>query len=129
MSHSCGRFDLDALFEKRDPIVRAIFNRFRDVVEACGPVQTIPQKTRIAFLVRMRFAAFYPMKRTARITLILRRKLPTHPRLERIETFGRDTELHTFRLEHPSDIDANLRRWTRESYRRGNQDHLFADAE
>ena len=129
LSHSCGRFDLEDLFDKKDPIVRTIFDRYREIVESCGPVLMIPQKTRIVFMVRMRFAAVYPMKRTIRLTLVLRRRLPRHPRLERIETFGPDTELHTFRLEDPSDIDPSLRRWTRESYRRGHQDHLFADGE
>ncbi|MGH9972245.1 MAG: hypothetical protein ACREBG_31245 [Pyrinomonadaceae bacterium] len=32
------------------------------MVRACGPVRTIPQKTRVVFQVRVRFAGCYPRK-------------------------------------------------------------------
>ena len=47
-NHSCGTFDLDALFAKSDPIVRVLFDRFVALVKKQGPVRVIPQKTRIA---------------------------------------------------------------------------------
>jgi hypothetical protein len=56
MWHSCGNYDLEHHFEKRPPLVRDLFDRLRAVIEEIGPVTVEPQKTRIVFLVRVRFA-------------------------------------------------------------------------
>ena len=55
-SHACGRHDLDAHFEGRSAKVRAIYEAFLAMLESFGPVVVLPEKTRIAFQVRMSFA-------------------------------------------------------------------------
>jgi hypothetical protein len=53
--------------------------------------------------------------------LWLRRKAD-HPRLRKIEDFGRLGQVHHFRLESPDDVDAALETLIREAYRVGTQE-------
>ena len=55
-SHACGRWTLDRHFAGKSPTVREIFDSFLAMIERFGPVRVLPEKTRIAFQVRMSFA-------------------------------------------------------------------------
>ena len=55
-SHACGRWTLDPHFAGKPAMVRAIYERFLAMLERFGPVTVLPEKTRIAFQVRMSFA-------------------------------------------------------------------------
>ena len=55
-SHACGRWTLDRHFAGKPASVRDIYERFLTMLERCGPVTVLPEKTRIAFQVRMSFA-------------------------------------------------------------------------
>jgi hypothetical protein len=121
--HSCGHFSLEALFVRCEPHVPALFDRFRAVVEACGPVTVIPQKTRVAFQVEMRFAALMPQKHCLRGHLVLAEPHPAAC-FERVETFSPRNHLHVFRLTRPEDLTPELRRWIAVAYRVGCRDHL-----
>ena len=126
MWHSCGRFRIGDLFANSDPRIVRLYRRFRRMVEACGPVIVIPQKTRLVFMVRMRFAGVYPRRSSLRVGLILTRALPEDPRLEKIERFGRSGIGHYFRIEREDELDRSMRQWVREAYDRGCQKHLAA---
>ena len=66
-----GSFRIDALFSRSEPQVRVLYDRFVALVKAVGPVRVIPQKSRIAFQVRMRFAAVTPQKTALKGHLVL----------------------------------------------------------
>ena len=76
-------------FAGGDPAVRATFDR---VVGRCalGPVEVLPEKTRIALHVRMSFAAFMPRRRWLNGHLVLARRVDS-PRFTRVETTRRAT--------------------------------------
>ena len=126
MWHSCGRFRVDDLFAKSDARVVRLYRRFRRMVEACGPVVVIPQKTRLVFMVRMRFAGVYPRRSSLRVGLMLTRALPEDPRLEKIQRFGRASIGHYFRIEREDELDRSMQILIREAYDRGCQKHLAA---
>lgn len=119
--HSCGRFDLDALFARTDPSVRAVFDRFAEMIAACGPVTVIPQKSRVAFQARMRFAAVSPRKRALIGHLVMRERNDAACFTE-IEKLG-NCYRHAFRAETVADLAA-LKRWLRPAYKTGLQDGL-----
>ena len=121
--HSCGRFSLEQLFARSEPHVVELFNSFAKMVKKCGPVRTIPQKTRVAFQVRMRFVACYPRKSYLICTLILPRQL-TSPRIAKVEHFSPQCILHFLHLRSQGDLDNELQQWLRESYQVGAQTHL-----
>ena len=123
-SHTCaGLRDLEHHFIGREPIVRELYDLVAATVRAIGPVIILPEKTRIAFQVRMSFAQVTPRKRWLDGHVVLARRLE-HPRFRKIETFSPRNHLHAFRLEQPSDVDATFKRWMREAYAVGAQEHL-----
>lgn len=55
--------------------------------------------------------------------VVLARRLE-HPRFLRIESISPRNHVHHFVLHKVSDIDAEVRRWLREAYLVGKQEHL-----
>jgi Domain of unknown function (DUF5655) len=118
--HSCGKFSLTELLSRSEPEVTVLFKKFSKMVRACGRVKTIPQKTRVAFQVRMRFAACYPRKRYLRCTVVLERRLDS-PRFARITEFSPQVVLHEFDVRSKDDLNEEVQSWLRESYEVGTQ--------
>jgi hypothetical protein len=85
-SHSCVRIDLDEPFRGAEPTVREAFDRLVELASMDHPVTVVPQKTRIALALPMRFGAIK----------VHRNRLTGHLLAERI-------------LEHPvvTDVTAN----------------------
>ena len=123
-SHACGRYPLGAHFAGKPAKVRAIFNRLVKLAKNNGPVIVLPEKTRIAFQVRMSFAAFVIRRNWVDGHVVLARRLE-NPRFRRIETFSPRNHLHAFRFENVEEIDAEVAAWLAEAYRVGEQRHLL----
>jgi hypothetical protein len=87
MSHSCGRFRVEDLFARSDPHVFQLYEKYKRMVKACGAVTIIPQKTRLVFMVRMRFAVVYPRKSYLRAGFLLGRRLSPDPRIEKVTAY------------------------------------------
>lgn len=56
--HVCSEVRLRDHFAGKDPEVVRTFRQLLAVARQAGPVKVLPEKTRIAFQVRMSFAAF-----------------------------------------------------------------------
>lgn len=122
-SHACGRHDLQHHFQGKPAEVRALFDRFAAKVASLGPVSVVPEKTRIAFQVRMSFAQVTPRRRWLDGHLVLARRLE-NPRFRRIDTISPRNHVHVFRLERAADIDGEFCAWLKEAYAVGEQRHL-----
>jgi Domain of unknown function (DUF5655) len=120
-THTCGRQRLDDHLAGRSPEVVALFERFRELVERCGPVE--PEKTRIAFHVRMSFAAVMLRRAWLDGHVVLARRYE-HPRFRRIESFSPRNHLHQFRISSLEELDDEVAAWIAEAYRVGEQRHL-----
>jgi hypothetical protein len=124
--HACARYTLDHHLAGADPAVVALFERFRELVERCGPVVVIPEKTRIAFQVRMSFAVAMLRRRWLDGHVVLARRLES-PRFRRIESFSPRNHLHQFRFSSIAELDDEVAAWLAEAYRVGEQRHLDRD--
>jgi hypothetical protein len=125
--HSCVRVPLATHFVGKEPAVRRTFNAWRALARACGPVTVYAQRSRIVFMVRVRFAGAMTRRDWLEATLWLKRKV-THPKLHRLEDYGRlGYGLH-LKLREPGDIDAALAGLMREAYRIGCQQSEESDA-
>jgi Domain of unknown function (DUF5655) len=121
--HTCRPLgDLDAHFRGADPTVREIFDRIVAEVAALGPVEVLPEKTRVALHARMSFAAFVPRRHRLDGHLVLARTVES-PRFHRVEVYSAHNVLHAVRLSSPDDLDDEFRGWLAEAYRVGRQDH------
>jgi Domain of unknown function (DUF5655) len=124
MWHSCGRYRLVDLFARSQPHVFEVFQKFRRMVKSCGPVTMIPQKTRVVFMVRMRFAGATVRKTNLRVGLILERRLSRDPRLEKVESFSPSCHGHYFRIDRADQLDDAMLGWIREARDCGTQKHF-----
>ena len=123
-AHACAALgDLDQHFIRAAPQVRATFDAVLAAVSAMGPVQVLPEKTRIALHVRMSFAAFMPRRHWLSGHLVLTRRIDS-PRFVRIDTISPRNVVHTFRLAAPGEVNAEFTGWLAEAYRVGAQQHL-----
>jgi len=121
-THTCGLQTLEHHFANRPPAIRALFEAVRGAIEACGPVIILPEKTRIAFQVRMSFAQVTPRRHGLDGHVVLARRLE-HPRFHKIETFSPRNHVPHFHISTPSDIDLEFIAWLREAYAVGEQRH------
>lgn len=122
-THTCAALgDLAPHFAKCVPAVRATYDRIVAVVAGFGPVQVLPERTRIALQVRMSFAALTPRVRWLDGHLILARRVDSD-RFRRIETYSPRNVLHAFRLTSPGEVDAEFVAWLAEAYEVGQQHH------
>ena len=122
-THACGQHDLEHHFAGKPAEVRALYDAFVAEVQSLGPVIVLPEKTRIAFQVRMSFAQVTPRKQGLDGHVVLARRLES-PRFRSVQTFSPRNHLHVFRIASPADIDDELRGWLAEAYAVGEQRHL-----
>ena len=122
-SHACGTYDLESNFSKSTPEIRKIFNAVRRALKAIGPVRVLPQKTRIAFQVRMSFAQVTPRRNWLDGHVVLARVRRSR-RFRRVEVFSPRNVVHHFRLTSVDDVDDEFRSWLAEAYAVGEQRHL-----
>ena len=113
---------LDHHFEGRPRVVRDIFDRFLAMLERFGPVTVLPEKTRIAFQVRMSFAQLTVRRNWVLGHFVLARRVDD-PLFTRVETFSPRNHLHAFRLDAPDEVEA-LETYAREAHAVGRQEHL-----
>jgi endogenous inhibitor of DNA gyrase (YacG/DUF329 family) len=124
-SHFCSNVRLDDHFTGRDERVVATFKALLAAAEKSGPLKVLPEKTRIAFQVRMSFAAFTLRRRWVDGHVVLARRLEG-PRFRRIDFISPRNQVHVFRLHEPAEVDQEVERWLAEAYLVGEQRHLSA---
>jgi Domain of unknown function (DUF5655) len=115
MRHSCGTFSLADLFARSEPHVRRIFRKFAGMVRVCGRSRMIPQKTRVVFQTRIRFAGAMPRKSHLIFHFILPRRIDS-PRFHRIEKYGLHCYGHYLRINSEADLNADVSRWLKEAH-------------
>jgi len=122
--HGCGAFSVRKFLAGKGPRARRFYKKFYALVKRCGPVSVAPTKTRVAFMVRVRFAGVNRISnRGMTASFALPRKLES-PRIQRVEHPVRRWYVHYFRVSSPEELDEEVLEWLRESYKMGEQRHL-----
>jgi hypothetical protein len=125
LSHSCGLFTFEALFAGSEPPVRDAARALVAASRELGDVQVIPQKTRLVFVARVRFASLMPRKKWVVTGFALHRWVDS-PRVIKTEDYGPRWRYHFLRVADATAIDDELRGWLRESHDVvGMQEDLF----
>lgn len=123
MSHSCARHELDDVFRGKPELVRALFERFRALVDERGPTTMIVYRDGLAFMQRVRFARVVPKRDHIELAFWFTERDPS-PRFTRIETFTTNAHVHRVRIHALDELDAAVRRWIDRSYHIGCREHL-----
>jgi hypothetical protein len=122
-SHFCGRYKLEAHFEGKPPAIRQLYNLLLAEMRRCGPVTVLPEKMRIAFQVRMSFAAIQVQSSKIIGHLVLAQR-HERPCFHRIDSISRQNHVHHFRLQKPDDLNDELCQFIVKAYAVGQQKHL-----
>ena len=122
-THFCLRYTLREHLAGKSPRAIALFRDFARLVKRCGPVRVVPEKTRVAFQVRMSFAAVSLRRDRIVGHVVLARRLE-NPRFTRIEYISRRNHVHSFCFYSSEELDREVLAWLREAYRVGLQRHL-----
>lgn len=126
MWHACARHTLNDHFEHRDPKLRFLFSGIVGLLKRNGPLKINPDKTGIAFQVRMRFCGVYVRKNSLDLGFLLPRRLD-HWRVRKIVPYSPRAFGHHVTIATPADLDDELASWLKESYRIGAQADLPLD--
>ncbi len=121
--HSCSRYTLAEHLQGKSPLAVALFRDFEKIVRRCGPVLVVPEKTRVAFQVRMSFAAV-SLRRDALVGHVVLARRLENPRFTKIETFSPHNHVHSFAFHSPEELDEEVMAWLREAYAVGEQQHI-----
>jgi hypothetical protein len=122
-THTCGLHTLAHHFARRPAAIAALYRAFLRELRRFGPVTVLPEKTRIAFQVRMSFAQLTPRQRWIDGHLVLARPVEAAC-IRKIESFSRRNHVHYFRLETSADVSPELIALMKEAYAVGEQRHL-----
>jgi len=122
-SHFCGKHDLEHQFEGKPPELRTTYDAVLKAIRRCGPVIVLPEKTRIAFQVRMSFAQLTIRSKWVDGHVVLARRFE-QSRFRKIETISPRNHVHHFRLTSVAEVDDEVEAWLREAYAVGEQRHL-----
>jgi len=102
----------------------ALYRRFVELVEACGPVTYAVAKTTITFKGSRRgFAGAKPTPRGLAGYLDLQR-LVEDPRIMSASPYTKRLYVHQFRITAPDELDDEFAGWLREAYAVGQGTHL-----
>jgi hypothetical protein len=106
---------LDAHFEKRQPSVRAIYDRIVSAAKELGAVREEPKKTSIHLARRTAFAGVMTRKDALILTLKSDRDIDSD-RVVKRERVSANRWHVDVRLTDPADVDQELRSWLRAAY-------------
>jgi hypothetical protein len=125
MAHSCARHELADVFGGKPPQVRALFDRFRQMVGERGPTTMIVYRDRVAFMVKVRFGGAVPKRDHLELGFWFTER-HEHPRFTRIETIATNAHVHRAKVYRLSELDDDVRGWIDRAYRVGCREHLKA---
>jgi hypothetical protein len=115
--HSCGRATLSDWKKRMGPSARALYDRFEEMIAACGEYHVAPAKTRIAFLGHVRFAGITRLTESEMDCSFALPKPLRSQRFRKVEEIVPGWWVHRLRVASPAELDGEVQGWIRESYR------------
>lgn len=102
----------------------AMYHRFVELVEACGPYEVSPSKSSITFKgTRRGFAGARPTAKGLAVYLDLQRPLDS-PRVRNVSPYTQRLFVHHLNLGSLEELDGELADWIEEAYDVGAGAHL-----
>jgi hypothetical protein len=120
MWHSCVTLSVDDHLARVPGWVGDRYRGFEAMVQRCGPVDVVPMRTYISFMVRVRLAFAIPQQRALRIRLEMPRQIPS-ARIVKVESYGA-VKGNYLRIVRPDELDEELAEWLGEFYAHGAQE-------
>jgi hypothetical protein len=120
----CGMWRVEDHLEGKPAESVALYHRFVELVDACGPVTVSVAKTAVTFKgTRRGFAGARPTSTGLTGYLDLQRVVEDR-RFTRATPYTNRLFTHRFRIAAPEDLDDDFAGWVREAYAVGGGAHL-----
>jgi hypothetical protein len=117
MWHSCGRATLADWQARMGPRARLLYERFVELIAACGEYHVGPAKTRIAFLGRVRVAGITSLSEKEMVCSFSLPRPVRSPRIAKLEEVVPGWWVHQLRITDVAQLDDEVARWIADSYR------------
>ena len=124
MWHGCGEYTVDGFFEGKPARLRELYDAWVALVGEFGPFEQVPTKSRIAFMVRVRFAGVARLRSDGLVCSFWLKRRVDSTRFSKRELLGRSDWVYRFVLRDEDELDDEVRGWIREAYEVGRQAHL-----
>jgi hypothetical protein len=115
MATTTNGFAIKSHFERKDAVVRQIYDRLVKSSRKFGPVSEEPKKTSIHLVNRTAFAGVATRKSAIILTIKSDRKLSS-PRIHKSEQTSASRFHHEVKLTSPVDVDSELVKWLKDAY-------------
>jgi Domain of unknown function (DUF5655) len=117
LSHSCGLATLKDWQARMGPRARQLYDRFEQMIAACGGYHVAPAKTRIAFLGRVRFASITRLSEESMTCSVALPAPLTSRRFIKLDEVVPGWWVHWLEVSDPTELDVQVQTWVRQSYR------------
>ncbi len=125
--HSCNRLTPEDWLEGKGPRAMALWGRLVEAMSAIGPYELHATRSRISFMVRVRFAGVSALSdRGMSLNFWLKERIAS-PRLAKAEHLGHRDWIYRVRITAPEEIDDEVTGWLRRAYDVGRQQAGSAD--
>ena len=104
-------------------MVKKLYQRFVELVRACGPFEYAPVRSQVGFRVRRIFAGVRLTERALEGYLDLPRVVKSR-RFRNVSPYQRNLFVHHFRVQSLGELDDQFGAWVRDSYGVGEGRHL-----
>lgn len=105
MAHACGPHTVEAFLAGRGPTALRLWERLVAQVERCGPFDFAPARTRVAFMVRVRFLAVTALSDRGMTFHLWLREPVDSDRFFRVDRLTPRASIHWVRVRTPDDVD------------------------
>lgn len=113
--HMCSQLTLKDALRGKSRIAVALLRKVTAIVHRFGPVEIVPQKTRIALRARRIFLGVRLLRDAIDCELALPRRME-HPRFRQVLSPSPGSHYHYFRIASAAELDREVSRWLREAY-------------
>lgn len=119
--HSCGNHSIEEFMAGKSEVAWAYWDRLNQMVGTCGPYTVVANKTRLVFMVRVRFAGITAVSdRGMSMSFWLKEQIAS-PRFRRVDHYTKSDFGHHLRVASLAELDDELQEWLCRSYEVGCQ--------
>jgi hypothetical protein len=116
MSHSCGHHTVEQFMEGKGPQAWAFWQRLQEMVGQCGPYTVVANKTRLAFMVRARFAGMSAVSEGGISFAFWLKEQIDSPRFRKVAHYGGRDWVYYLRVTSLDELDEEVQAWLCRSY-------------
>jgi hypothetical protein len=111
-------YTVDMLFDGKDAVVRAIYERLLEALQGLGAFSVELKKTSIHLVNKVGFAGVHPRKSYMFLNLRTEHAIE-NARVVKTEQVSKNRYHNEIKLATPDAVDAELRQWLSEAYALG----------